>query len=201
MILVTVATGNVGRQLVKLLLDSGEEAGAVTRDPGSAGVPAGARVVGEEAALSRPKTLTSALRDVEAVMLQPARRRSPAPPSSWRLRASTARVGLSLLSAVTVEHPAGRLASPTPSRRPRTSLKGAAWTWTLLRCADFAANALAWAPQIRPRPGQCGGPTVTPRPLRSTSATSPRSPHQLAGQPRTCWALLYAHRPAVTYPT
>jgi uncharacterized protein YbjT (DUF2867 family) len=45
MILVTGPTGNVGRELVKLL-DSGEEVGAVTRDPGSAAVPAGARVVG-----------------------------------------------------------------------------------------------------------------------------------------------------------
>jgi uncharacterized protein YbjT (DUF2867 family) len=41
MILATGATGNVGREVVKLLLDSGEEVGAVTRDPGSAAVPAG----------------------------------------------------------------------------------------------------------------------------------------------------------------
>src|ERR1039458_1020841 len=43
MILVTGATGTVGRELVKLLLERGEEVGAVTRDPGSAAVPAGAR--------------------------------------------------------------------------------------------------------------------------------------------------------------
>jgi uncharacterized protein YbjT (DUF2867 family) len=40
MILVTGATGNVGRELVKLLLESGEEVGAFTRDPGSAARPA-----------------------------------------------------------------------------------------------------------------------------------------------------------------
>jgi uncharacterized protein YbjT (DUF2867 family) len=56
MILVTGATGNVGREVVKLLLASGEEVGAVTRDPGSTAVPAGARVVGGDP--SRPKTLT-----------------------------------------------------------------------------------------------------------------------------------------------
>ena len=69
MILVTGATGNVGRELVKLLLESGEEVGAVTRDPGSAAVPAGARVVVGDP--SRPKSLTPALRDVEAVLLSP----------------------------------------------------------------------------------------------------------------------------------
>ena len=53
MILVTGATGNVGREVVKLLLESGEEVGAVTRDPGSAVVPAGARVVGGDP--SHPK--------------------------------------------------------------------------------------------------------------------------------------------------
>jgi hypothetical protein len=43
---------------VRLLPGRGEEAGAVTRHPGSAAVPAGARVAGGDP--SRPKTLTSA---------------------------------------------------------------------------------------------------------------------------------------------
>ena len=43
---------------MKLLPDSGEEVGAVTRHPGSAAVPAGARVVSGNP--SRQKTLTSA---------------------------------------------------------------------------------------------------------------------------------------------
>ena len=35
------------------------------------------------------------------------------------------------------------------SRPRRTPSKPLASTWTILRCADFAANTLAWAPQIR----------------------------------------------------
>lgn len=46
MILVTGATGKVGSEAVRLLLDGGQEVEAVTRDPASAALPAGARVVG-----------------------------------------------------------------------------------------------------------------------------------------------------------
>lgn len=44
-ILVTGATGNVGRPLVHLLVDAGARVRAVTRDPGSAALPAGVEVV------------------------------------------------------------------------------------------------------------------------------------------------------------
>jgi hypothetical protein len=98
------AAGNVGRELVKLLLDSGEEVGAVTRDPGSAAVPAGARVVGGDP--SRPKTLTSALRDVEAVLLNP-RAVGHGAAGLLALAGEHGARRVVLLSAVTVEYPAG----------------------------------------------------------------------------------------------
>src|ERR1700750_2089300 len=44
-ILVTVATGNVGRPLVELLAAAGAHVRAVTRDPASARFPAGVEVV------------------------------------------------------------------------------------------------------------------------------------------------------------
>jgi uncharacterized protein YbjT (DUF2867 family) len=71
MILVTGATGNVGREVVNLLLDDAqEEVAAVTRNPASAALPGGAHVVGGDP--SRPQTLTSsALRGVEAVLISP----------------------------------------------------------------------------------------------------------------------------------
>ena len=46
MILVTGATGNVGREVVSLLLASGEKVVAVTRHPEKAALPADAVVMG-----------------------------------------------------------------------------------------------------------------------------------------------------------
>ena len=104
MILVTGATGNVGREVVKLLLESGEEVGAVTRDPDSAAVPAGARVVGGDP--SRPTTLTSALRDVKAVLLSP-RAVGHGAAELLSLAGEHGAQRVVLLSAVTVQYPAG----------------------------------------------------------------------------------------------
>src|SRR2546426_7821700 len=69
MILVTGATGNVGREVVNLLLDDSAKVVAVTRHPATAALPDGAHLVGGDP--SRPQTLTSALRGVEAVLVSP----------------------------------------------------------------------------------------------------------------------------------
>jgi len=45
MILVTGATGNVGREVVRLLVAGGEQVEAVTRHPATSALPAGALVV------------------------------------------------------------------------------------------------------------------------------------------------------------
>src|SRR5437879_4939879 len=67
MILVTGATGNVGRHLVARLLEAGTEVRALTRDLEAAGLPAGAEVVAGD--LGRPESLEAALRGVESVFL------------------------------------------------------------------------------------------------------------------------------------
>lgn len=146
MILVTGATGNVGRETVKLLLDSGEEVTAVTRDPGSATLPYGARVAGGDP--SRPKTLAGALRDVEAVLLIP-RAVGAAAAELLSLAREHGAQRVVLLSAVTVEYPAGEARFADAFKAAEDVVRASGLDWTLLRCADFAANALAWAPQIR----------------------------------------------------
>lgn len=75
MVLVTGATGNVGHHVVQMLLDGGVKVRAVTRDPASAGLPAGADLVAGDP--SHPQTLEAALRGVEAIF--PTRGRAPAP--------------------------------------------------------------------------------------------------------------------------
>jgi uncharacterized protein YbjT (DUF2867 family) len=146
MILVTGATGNVGREVVKLLLESGAEVGAVTRDPGSAAVPCGARVVGGDA--SRPQTLAPGLGDVEAVLLSP-RAVGDGTAELLSLARERGAQRVVLLSAVTVEYPAGEARFADAFRAAEDVVKACGLDWTVLRCADFAANALAWAPQIR----------------------------------------------------
>src|SRR5260221_4569509 len=69
MILVTGATGNVGREVVNLLLSGGEKGVAVTRNPTKAALPDGAHVVGGHP--SRPQTLMPALRGVDTVFISP----------------------------------------------------------------------------------------------------------------------------------
>ncbi|GHO45743.1 SDR family oxidoreductase [Ktedonospora formicarum] len=69
MILVTGATGNVGREVVRLLVNGGENVVAVTRHLVTAALPTGARVV--EGHPSHPQTLASALYGVDAVFISP----------------------------------------------------------------------------------------------------------------------------------
>src|SRR5579859_6935930 len=69
MILVTGATGNVGREVVNLLVSSGEQVVAVTRNPAKAALPDGAHVMGGDP--SSPQTLMPALRGVDVVFISP----------------------------------------------------------------------------------------------------------------------------------
>ena len=66
-ILVTGATGKVGRNVVAQLLEAGAAVRALARDPGSARLPAAAEVVPGD--LSRPETLPAAVAGAGAVFL------------------------------------------------------------------------------------------------------------------------------------
>jgi uncharacterized protein YbjT (DUF2867 family) len=151
MILVTGATGNVGREVVNLLLDDGQEVAAVTRNPAAATLPGGAHVVG--GAPSHPKTLTSVLRGVEAVLISPrALGDTTAGAATAELLDLAAEQGVEravALSAVTVQYPAGYRRFADAFKAVEEAVKASRLPWTLLRSADYAANTLAWAPQIR----------------------------------------------------
>ncbi|MEU6083900.1 NmrA family NAD(P)-binding protein [Streptomyces sp. NPDC047108] len=69
MILVTGATGNVGRNIVGRLLDAGEKVRAVTREPATSGMAADVEVMPGD--LTRPESLTDVLKGVDRVFLFP----------------------------------------------------------------------------------------------------------------------------------
>ena len=66
-ILVTGATGNVGRNVVSLLSGAGARVRALTRNPDTADLPISVEV--ERGDLSDPSTLENSLRGVDSVFL------------------------------------------------------------------------------------------------------------------------------------
>jgi uncharacterized protein YbjT (DUF2867 family) len=145
-ILVTGATGPVGRAAIRLLLDAGTPVAAVTRNPARAALPAGAPVVAADP--SRPATLHDALGDVEAILLSP-RAAGAAAGELLSLAAARGVKRVVVLSATTVEHPAGEPRFAQQFAAVEDAARRSGMEWTVLRCADFAANSLSWAAQIR----------------------------------------------------
>lgn len=145
-IMVTGATGNVGREVVNLLLNEAVAVVAITRNPATAGLPAGAQVVAGD--LSQPKTLTSALSGVKAILVSPrAVGAAIAELLSLAVEQDVERVVV--LSAITVEYPVGEPRFAEQFKAVEDAAKASGLQWTVLRNADFASNSLAWAPQIR----------------------------------------------------
>jgi uncharacterized protein YbjT (DUF2867 family) len=146
MILVTGATGNVGRGVVKVLLEDGKKVVAVTRNPAAAELPGGAHVVGGDP--SHPQTLTWALRGVKAVLISP-RALGDATAELLALAVEQGVERVVALSAVTVQYAAGYLRFAYAFKALEDAIKASGLQWPFLRSADYAANTVAWAPQIR----------------------------------------------------
>ena len=151
MILVTGATGNIGREVVNLLLSSGKQVVAVTRNPATASLPDGVHVV--EGGPSHPQTLAKALRGVEAIFISPRAlgdaTAGAATVELLKLAAEQGTQRVVALSAVTVEDDSGEKRFSDAFRRVEDAVRASGLQWTILRCADFAVNTLVWASQIR----------------------------------------------------
>ncbi|EKX66869.1 SDR family oxidoreductase [Streptomyces ipomoeae] len=157
MILVTGATGKVGRNVVELLVAGGVKARALTRDPAAGKVPEGAEVVAGDL-MADPDGLGDALQGVDAVFLNAAAFLDLAGvgPQAATFLALAKRRGVGrvvLLTSGTVHD--GVAADQQPSvisRMHRTiedAVEASGMEWTLLRPGEFMANSLDWAPQIR----------------------------------------------------
>ncbi|MEU1665934.1 NAD(P)H-binding protein [Streptomyces sparsogenes] len=150
-ILVTGATGNVGRQVVSQLLAAHPgRVRALTRDPATAALPDGVDVY--QGDLADPAALETALKGADAVFLMwPFHDAGPAPAVVDALTWHSGRV-VFLSSGAVQEgvaperqpHPVGRSHARVEQLIERSGL-----VWTHLRPSTFAANTLWWADQIR----------------------------------------------------
>ncbi len=146
-ILVTGATGNVGRPLVAELAAAGAHVRAVTRSPASARFPAGVEVVASAAA-----ALADAAGDVDAVFLN-SRALGAALPEVVARCARAGVTKLVALSAINADDDFGRQPSRFRGDRNKEVEQLAidsGLAWVSLRPSVFASNfAGMWSAQIR----------------------------------------------------
>ncbi|GAA2761449.1 NAD(P)H-binding protein [Streptomyces paradoxus] len=137
-ILVTGATGTVGRQVVTELLDRGHEVRALTRDAAKASFPAGVEVV--EGDLTEPDGLAPAMEGVTGLHLITFGGAAFSPLETGPRILELARSAG--IRRVTVLHGGG----PTPLEDAVRADDGV--DWTVLMPVEFMANALDWADGI-----------------------------------------------------
>ncbi len=150
MILVTGATGTVGRPLVELLASEGVKVRAITHNPETANLPAGVEVANGD--LSRPDTLAPLLEGVTALFLHP-RAAGLAAGELLALARQQEVQRVVALSAMNIDDDLDTQPSRYQGDRNKEVEDAAVQSglaWVSLRASSFASNALrAWGPQIR----------------------------------------------------
>lgn len=148
-VLVIGATGNIGRELVAQLVQTGAPVRAMTRKPDRACMPTQVDVVGGD--LTLPDTLKQCLTKVDSVFLVWTAPQFAAE-AALELIAKHARRLVFLSAPLKTPHPFFQ--QPNPSRTLAMHLEqlieASGLEWTILRPGMFALNARHfWGPQIR----------------------------------------------------
>jgi uncharacterized protein YbjT (DUF2867 family) len=148
-ILVTGATGQIGRVVVAQLSAAGVPVRALSRNPQTVGFPAAIEVVSGD--LSAPETLDDALDDVGAVFLVWVAPLAPAARAIERIASRAERI-VFLSAPIRTNHPFFQ--QPNEFRHVHASVEDliekSGTRWTMLRPGPFALNCRNWwAPQIR----------------------------------------------------
>jgi uncharacterized protein YbjT (DUF2867 family) len=141
-IVVTGATGNVGRPLVQALVGAGEKVTAVSRRP-AADAPDG--VVHLQADLLHPESLEPALDGADALFLLTS--------AEWHVADGDLTAVLDVVWATGVRRVVLLSSQGVGTGRHPSDLEdavtGSGLAWTLLRPGGFASNDLAWSGSVR----------------------------------------------------
>lgn len=143
-ILITGATGNIGRRLVSELLDRGQTVRALTRNPAASGLPAAVQVC-EGSLATAPDGVFD---DIEAVYLFPAEG-----VATFVDRAVAAGVSrFVVLSSLAVSARNARDAGSASEQHHRAvedAVTSRTDDWTILRPGNLATNLLSWSFAVR----------------------------------------------------
>ncbi|MFF4477423.1 NAD(P)H-binding protein [Streptomyces sp. NPDC001520] len=180
MIVVTGATGNVGRPLVEALAAVGEQVTAVSRRPDGTELPEGVRH--HRADLADPGSLRPALEGADALFLL----------FAGELLAGTAQTGALLDVARSADvRRVVLLSSQAAGTRPdavshaamrafEDTVRPSGLDWTILRPGGFASNAFAWTESVRKERmiaapfADVGLPVVDPEDIAEVAAATLR---------------------------
>lgn len=149
MITVTGATGNIGRTLVELLTEAGEEVVAVSRQPRPVELPAGIRWA--QADLANAMSLQPALRGARALFLLLGGELNSRGASPTTLTNMAAEAGIERIVLVSSQVGATRPEAPSHARLREfeSAVRMSGLDFTILRPGGFASNAFAWAETVR----------------------------------------------------
>jgi uncharacterized protein YbjT (DUF2867 family) len=145
MILVTGATGNIGAEAVRLLVEQGRPVRALTRDARKLDGVRGIEVaVGD---FGKPETLAPALAGVSGLLLT-AEARALSGVTRAMVAAAPAGTHVVLVSSGTI-HIEPRTRIGQWHLEAEEILRDSGLGWTMLRPVGFASNALRWAGTIK----------------------------------------------------
>jgi uncharacterized protein YbjT (DUF2867 family) len=148
-ILVTGATGTVGRQVIAQLLAANVRVRALTRSPHSANLPAEVEIVSGD--LTNPSSLDRCLNEVETIFLLWTAPATTVPAALERIVRYTPRI-VFLSAPHRTAHPFFQQRNPMAAMHAEIErlIESSGVAWTFLRPGMFAANVLQWwAPRIR----------------------------------------------------
>ncbi|MFI6466622.1 SDR family oxidoreductase [Streptomyces sp. NPDC050538] len=174
MIVVTGATGNIGRPLTRALAEAGQQVTAVSRH--AAAVPDGVRHV--TADLADPAGLEPALAGAKALfLLLSGDLHAPGAGTAGLVRAAES-AGVRRVVLLSTQGVSTRPSGPTrvAMRALEDVLRESGLEWAILRPGGFASNALWWAESIRERGvvaapfGDIGVPVIDPADIAEVAA-------------------------------